>query len=87
VGAIPDMLDDGTGTVIHPRDGSAVAEALESVLSDPDAAGRMGELARVRAETEYAVEPVVSRYVALWSSLAGRPRRLAWQASGTLECG
>jgi glycosyltransferase involved in cell wall biosynthesis len=68
VGAIPDMLADGAGTVIPPRNVPAVAEAMERMLADPRAAVVLGERARLRAQTEYAIAPVVARYLVLWAS-------------------
>ena len=48
-GAHEAVLDGVTGLVVrHPEDPGAVAEALRTLLADPDRARRMGEAARLR---------------------------------------
>lgn len=44
VGGIPEQVADGeTGVLVPPRDSSALADALESLLTDPDRIEGMGE--------------------------------------------
>ena len=50
-----EQLDDGTGTPIDPeRFVADLARTLTEVVADPDAARRMGEAGRARAEAEFA---------------------------------
>jgi glycosyltransferase involved in cell wall biosynthesis len=46
VSDIPEMLADGRGWVVPPRDPAALAHALDSILADPAAAARAGQRAR-----------------------------------------
>jgi glycosyltransferase involved in cell wall biosynthesis len=49
-----DVVTDGvTGLLVPPHDPEALARALLQVLRDADLARRMGQAARVRAETVY----------------------------------
>src|SRR5260370_37283340 len=50
VGGRPYAIDDGkTGLLVQPGSVGALAGALETRLSDPDLAGRLGEAGRSRA--------------------------------------
>jgi starch synthase len=61
-----EQLDDGTGTPIDPdRFIAELAAALIEVVSDPQAAKRMGEAGRARAEKDFS-----------WSSIATRTREI-----------
>lgn len=52
-GAEDAVVDGRTGLVVrHPRSPRAVAEALDTLVSDPSRAGRLGSAARARAEDE-----------------------------------
>ncbi|MFH1037413.1 MAG: glycosyltransferase family 4 protein [PVC group bacterium] len=57
VGVIPELVADGeTGLLVLPRDPGALAEAIASVLADPERARRMGEAGRRRAVSEFSEE-------------------------------
>jgi starch synthase len=61
-----DQLDDGTGTPVDPEKFVAdLAAALTEVVSDPEAAKRMGEAGRLRAERDFS-----------WTSIAERTREI-----------
>jgi starch synthase len=61
-----DQLDDGTGTPVDPeRFVADLAAALIEVVSDPEAAKRMGEAGRDRAERDFS-----------WTSIAERTRQI-----------
>lgn len=65
-----DQADDGTGTPTDPekfvRD---LADALTDVVSDPEAAARMGEAGRKRAEAEFGWDQIASRTHGIYKSL------------------
>ena len=84
-GGIPEVVDDGvtgrlvpieqlqygTGTPIDPDKFVAdLAATLIEVLSDPDAAKRMGEAGRVRAERDFSWSTIAERTTAIYASLA-----------------
>jgi alpha-maltose-1-phosphate synthase len=61
-----EQLDDGTGTPVDPDKFIAdLAAALTEVVSDPEAAKRMGEAGRLRAERDFS-----------WTSIAERTREI-----------
>ena len=61
-----EQLEDGTGTPVDPDKFVAdLAAALTEVVSDPEAAKRMGEAGRLRAERDFS-----------WTSIAERTREI-----------
>lgn len=42
VGGLPELVADGSGTIVPPRDAVALAEAIIALLSDPDRAQELG---------------------------------------------
>lgn len=82
VGDIAAALGAGTscagGVVVSPGDHHALCDALAALLADPSTARAIGAAGRARAETEYHVDRMTSRYVALYRR--ARQRR---QASAT----
>jgi starch synthase len=61
-----EQLEDGTGTPVDPDKFVAdLAAALTEVVSDPEAAKRMGEAGRLRAERDFS-----------WTSIAERTRQI-----------
>lgn len=73
VGAIPEMLSGGCGTLVPPRDAGALREALRATMADLDEAAAMGERARRRVEQRYALSAVFNQLEDLWYDAAGRP--------------
>ena len=65
-----EQLQDGTGTPVDPdkfvRD---LADTLIEVVSDPDAAARMGEAGRQRAEAEFGWDRIALRTQEIYASL------------------
>lgn len=65
-----EQLDDGTGTPLDPeRFVSDLARILTEVVADPEAAARMGEAGRRRAEELFAWDRIAERTDALYRSL------------------
>lgn len=71
VGAIPDMLRDGSGIVIPAQSASALENALELVLGDSALRAETARKARTRLEAEYTVETVFDAYKKIWSEISG----------------
>jgi glycosyltransferase involved in cell wall biosynthesis len=62
VGGLRDLVVNGhTGLLVPPGDAVALAEALEKVLLNPDAAETMGRTGQARIETEFSETVVVPR--------------------------
>jgi phosphatidylinositol alpha-1,6-mannosyltransferase len=56
-GGIPEAVLDGvTGTLVDPDSDGELHEALKKLLSDPEAAARMGEAAKVRVLRDFRWE-------------------------------
>ncbi|MER5576596.1 glycogen synthase [Streptomyces massasporeus] len=72
VGGIPEVVDDGaTGLLVPPGDDfeAGLARAMDTVLGDPEAAGRMGEAGRERAVGEFGWDAVARRTVRLYEEI------------------
>lgn len=70
VGAVPEMLGDGRGLVVAPRDVDSLRRALDEAMSDDRLREDMAARAESYASEYYDAETVVGRYVSLWSECA-----------------
>jgi len=70
VGAIPEMLREGAGLIVPPRDATALGEALESAISQPEMSRLLGVRGRRRVLEEYSLYAVFEQYLTVWRSLA-----------------
>jgi phosphatidylinositol alpha-1,6-mannosyltransferase len=65
VDAVPEVVRDGVGgRLVPPEDPAALADAILSLLSDPDARRRLGEGARAEAEARFGWSRVGDDYLA-----------------------
>lgn len=55
------VQDSVTGLVVPPRDPQALAEAIRSLLEDPQRRAEMGRAARARVEAEFTLERMIAR--------------------------
>ncbi|MFE9021169.1 glycogen synthase [Streptomyces sp. NPDC007808] len=72
VGGIPEVVDDGrTGLLVTLDDGfeAGLAQALDSVIGDPETARRMGEAGRERAVGEFGWDAVARRTARLYGEI------------------
>ena len=68
-GGIPEVVIDGvTGLLVPPGDASALAQAIASILSDPQAAQALGTAGRNRAR-EFTVSVVVEQIERMYASV------------------
>jgi glycosyltransferase involved in cell wall biosynthesis len=73
VGEVAVALGHGeAGILVEPANPGALAAALDRLLSDPAAAGRMAERAALRAAAEYDVSTMVRRYADAYVELLRR---------------
>jgi glycogen synthase len=73
-GGIVDMVVDGvTGVLVPPGDAPALAQAIDSVLSDPDRGRAFGAAGRDRAR-EFTVSTVVERIERMYASAIARTK-------------
>lgn len=63
-----------TGLIVPPEDPEALAEALASLLADPELAGRMGAAGRERVLREFTVDRMVEQHLALYEEILAKRR-------------
>jgi len=74
VGSLPEIVDDGmTGYIVPPRDPTALAAAIVSLLEDPAACRRMGEQGYTKLKTDMAWSTIARSLLAVYSELAPSP--------------
>jgi glycosyltransferase involved in cell wall biosynthesis len=70
---IPDIVVDGvTGFLVEEHDIDAMAARMIQIAEDPDLAGRLGRVARVRIERHFSIEQSIDR---LWKIIESSVRR------------
>lgn len=69
---IPDIVVDGvTGFLVEEHDVDGMAERMIHIVEDPDLAGRLGQVARVRIERHFSIEQSIDR---LWKIVESSAR-------------
>ena len=71
------VVDGQTGLLVPLRDPPALAQAIRTVVQDPDLARRSGRRRPARVESEFRAETMIDAYAALYEELArakGLPR-------------
>lgn len=72
VGGTPRLLDGGAcGTLVPSRDAGAMAEAIQSLLTDRSARARMAQSARERVLEEFGHAAMVRAYEKLYRQVVG----------------
>ncbi|MFF5476058.1 glycogen synthase [Streptomyces sp. NPDC012935] len=72
VGGIPEVVEDGKTGLLVPLDDdfeAGLARALDSLIGDPETAGRMGEAGRQRAVGEFGWDAVARRTARLYGEI------------------
>lgn len=78
VGAVPDMVEDGgNGLLVPPGDVPALAEALRTLMSDPDLRRRLGRRSAEIAARRFTWESVVDRLEPHLMRASGLPAEAA----------
>ena len=82
VGGVPEVVADGdTGLLVPPGDPEALAEAVCTLLADPERAQSMGERGRQRAAAHFRIDLMIERTKAVYADVmreameGGRSRR------------
>jgi rhamnosyl/mannosyltransferase len=72
--SVPWVSQDGvTGITVPPKDATAIADALNVLLRDPDLREKVGHAARRRAETNFTTERMINQYLDLYDALVESP--------------
>ena len=75
VGGVREVVEDGvTGVLVPPRDASALARPIASLLKDVGVAARMGAAGRARVIERHGADRMVDDFLGLWRSLAAARR-------------
>lgn len=72
VGGVPDIVRDTEAALVPAEDAAAIAEAVRTVRGAGGAARDRAELARVRLETEFGLDPWLRRHESLYRQLLAR---------------
>jgi glycosyltransferase involved in cell wall biosynthesis len=73
VGGIPDVIANGeSGVLIEPGDATVLAEALLTLIRDPERQRALGERARAVARSQFALNANIDRYREYFSRSAAR---------------
>ncbi|MHB8449177.1 MAG: glycosyltransferase family 4 protein [Mycobacteriales bacterium] len=73
VGGLPEAIQHGvTGLLVPPEDPVALADALASLLDDPDRAADLGAAARERVRREFAPAGAARRWAELYTAVCRR---------------
>lgn len=75
VGGCAEAVVDGeTGLIVPPEDPAALAEAIASLLGDPERARAMGAAGRERVQREFTIDRMVEQHLELYTQAleAGR---------------
>lgn len=76
VGGVPEMVeDDVTGYTVAFGDAEALADRIGRLLADPDKAKRMGQAARLIAESRYRRSVVVEKTLEVYRQVMADARR------------
>jgi glycosyltransferase involved in cell wall biosynthesis len=71
VGGIPELVQDGeTGLLVEPRDPDGLAQAVATLLDDPERSAAMGQAARELRRAEFDLSVTVERFESLYEELA-----------------
>jgi len=64
------VVQDGvTGLVVPPRDPQALAQAIRSLLDDPERRAAMGRAGRARVEAEFTLAQMIARVQAVYEEV------------------
>jgi glycosyltransferase involved in cell wall biosynthesis len=75
VGEVAVALANGeAGVLVRPADPAALADAIDTMLSDPLRSREFGQCAARRAAAEYDVSRMIGRYVDVYENLLDRSR-------------
>ncbi len=75
VSALPEIILNGeTGLLVPPEDSKSLAQAILSLLSDPDRAAALGRAGHERLVREFSVEKMVQATVDLYTQVLHSPQ-------------
>lgn len=70
-GGIPELLDNGAGVLVPPKDPAALAEAMEHLIRDPALRRQMAKAGRQRVQEWFNLEKVVGELLLRFAGCRG----------------
>ena len=74
VGGVPELVEDGCGLLVPPRDARALSEAMSQMLENPSARKSMGEKSARRALERFELRVMTEAYEELYKKLVAGDR-------------
>jgi glycosyltransferase involved in cell wall biosynthesis len=71
-GGPQEILSNDSGLLVAPGDADALAHAIYRVANEPELATNLAQSALKRAQNEYSLKTMLSRYEALYERVIGR---------------
>jgi glycosyltransferase involved in cell wall biosynthesis len=72
VGSIAEVVENGkTGFIVPPNDPGKLAEAVVTILKDPELRSRMGRNAAEKAATDLSWRTIAAETVRIYASMIG----------------
>jgi len=72
VGAIPEMLADGAGVLVNPRDAHGLEREMRALIRDAQARLSLGEAAKKKADLCYSIDAVFLEYMRVWGGVSNQ---------------
>jgi glycosyltransferase involved in cell wall biosynthesis len=85
VGGVPDMIGDGAGLLVPPRDARALADAMLKLANDPNLRDRMGRAAHERYQDFFSPSVVLPLMLHTYGRLSGNGHRQAYSGNGHIH--
>lgn len=73
------VIHGETGILVPPKDPAALAEAIQTLVADPELRARMGAAGRRRVEKDMSTKVVVERTADIFAKLLPDAPRLSWE--------
>ncbi len=70
VGAIPEMLSQGCGVIVPPKNVEALGTAILHICTNTEMRNTMGACAQHKARTEYAMDKVFDQLMVIWREVS-----------------
>jgi glycosyltransferase involved in cell wall biosynthesis len=82
-----DIIQHGyNGLLVEPEDYKGMAQALLSLLQDPELVEKFGHAARLTTEKHYSLEQVTDKYIELYNRLTDQNRQAAHDTQQSEKC-
>jgi glycosyltransferase involved in cell wall biosynthesis len=77
VGGVPNVISSAEAILVPPDDAASLAAAIRDTLGNPVAARERAHAARQRLARDFAVQPWLERYEAVYAAIGRRGAALA----------